>query len=83
MKTADEIRKYRDALVRNNPNCNCGELKCYLSGVMMNDTIQTLSWILDDMDVDQAILFEARVRRLFNGEFTPRVPTTPTATPSE
>ena len=53
MKSESEIRAHREALVacRAMP-CDCEgtrhELKCFIGGRMMEATIRTLGWILDE-----------------------------------
>lgn len=69
MKTIEEIRAYRDSLRFGAAlPCRCRpgfdhEAECYSGRLMMDDAINTLSWVLDDLSVDVAILFNLRVER--------------------
>lgn len=68
MRTAEEIRKYRDALlIAVASPCNCAStghvFECRMGELAMNDAINTLAWVLKEQDVESAITFEARVRK--------------------
>lgn len=68
MQSEEKIRAYRDALaIAVVAPCSCDETghaeECRLGGLAMSDAVNTLSWILGDMDAGDAIAFENRVRR--------------------
>ena len=70
MQTEDKIRAYRNALARGvDAPCSCAAsghaIECELGRIVLNDVINTLGWVLDDLPVDVAILFQDRLRDVF------------------
>lgn len=67
MQTEDKIRAYRDALRRGvDAPCMCSvsghAIECEIGRIVIEDVIRTLGWVLNDLPVDVAILFENRLR---------------------